>query len=100
MVNVVFTEMKKLLGGFYVGDYIPWLAWVHRVSGVDVAVDKRNKVLDKFMNEVLEEHEYSLSLIPKMAVMMMIKRTLWMFLYEIIFERASSKLASKIFTSR
>lgn len=47
----------KLLGGFYVGDYIPWLAWVHRVSGVDVAVDRLNKVFDKFLNEVLQEHD-------------------------------------------
>ncbi|XP_015882500.2 cytochrome P450 736A117 [Ziziphus jujuba] len=56
MVNKVLSQLKKLLGGFYVGDYIPWLAWIHCLSGVDAQVEKLNDEFNKFLDGVVEEH--------------------------------------------
>lgn len=46
----------KLLGGFYVRDFIPCLAWVNCVNGVDAAVKRVAEEFDKFLDGVVEEH--------------------------------------------
>ncbi|KAH7528352.1 hypothetical protein FEM48_Zijuj05G0063500 [Ziziphus jujuba var. spinosa] len=53
----LISELMKLLGGFYIGDCIPWLAWIHRVNGLDKEVDKVAQEFDKFLDGVVEEHE-------------------------------------------
>ena len=52
----LLLELMKLLGGFYVGDFIPWLSWVNRVNGVDAAVKRVAEEFDKFLDGVVEEH--------------------------------------------
>ncbi|KAL3512755.1 hypothetical protein ACH5RR_025472, partial [Cinchona calisaya] len=32
-IKEIFQEFTMLLGGFYVGDYIPWLAWINHING-------------------------------------------------------------------
>ena len=49
----VFVE---LMGVFDVGDYIPWLAWVNRFNGLDLKVEKFVKLIDEFLEGVIEEH--------------------------------------------
>ncbi|XP_002511297.2 cytochrome P450 736A117 [Ricinus communis] len=55
-------EFLSLLGGFDVGDYIPWLEWVNRVNGLYGKVEKVAKELDNFLEKVVEEHIASGSL--------------------------------------
>ncbi|XP_031250777.1 cytochrome P450 71A26-like isoform X1 [Pistacia vera] len=49
-------ELTELLGGFNVGDFIPWLSWVNLFNGVDAKVEKVAKEFDEFLDEVVEEH--------------------------------------------
>ncbi|XVF54583.1 hypothetical protein PTKIN_Ptkin05aG0192900 [Pterospermum kingtungense] len=53
----LLNETVELFGGFYVGDYIPWLAWVNRVSGLESKMEKVAKALDTFLEGVVEEHK-------------------------------------------
>ncbi|KAF3437755.1 hypothetical protein FNV43_RR20511 [Rhamnella rubrinervis] len=52
----LISELMELLGGFHVGDYIPWLGWVHYVNGLDAQVDKVAIEFDRFLDGVVEEH--------------------------------------------
>lgn len=54
--KAILMEFVELLGALSFGDYIPWLAWVDRVSGLDERLDKVAKELDGFLDEVVEEH--------------------------------------------
>ncbi|KAL6319684.1 hypothetical protein AAG906_026746 [Vitis piasezkii] len=49
-------EFVELLGGFNVGDYIPWLAWVEHVNGWSAKVERVAKEFDEFLDGVVEEH--------------------------------------------
>lgn len=55
-VKALLLEFVELLGGFDVGDLIPWLGWVNRVSGLDAKVDKISKEFDRFLDRVVDEH--------------------------------------------
>ncbi len=50
-------EFVELLGVINVGDFIPWLAWVNRVNGLDGRAEKLAKHLDDFLEGVIEEHK-------------------------------------------
>ncbi|XP_019167185.1 PREDICTED: cytochrome P450 71A3-like [Ipomoea nil] len=54
--KLLLGEFLELLGTFDVGEYIPWLAWVNRVNGIDRRVEKAAKELDEFIDGVVEEH--------------------------------------------
>lgn len=49
-------EFMRLLGGFYMADFIPWLAWVDRINGSDAKVKKIAEEFDKFLDVVVDEH--------------------------------------------
>ena len=49
-------EFTELLGGFNVGDYIPKLSWLSRISGLEARMDKVAKEFDEFLEEVVQEH--------------------------------------------
>ncbi|XP_074294664.1 cytochrome P450 736A117-like [Silene latifolia] len=52
----VLSELMELLGVFKVGDFIPRLSWVDRVSGLDSRMDKVAKKFDVVLEEILKEH--------------------------------------------
>ncbi|XP_062025902.1 cytochrome P450 736A117-like [Rosa rugosa] len=49
-------EFIELLGGIYIGDYIPWLAWLTRVNGLDSKLDKVAKQFDDLLDRVIQDH--------------------------------------------
>ncbi|KAM7272033.1 hypothetical protein ACFE04_031247 [Oxalis oulophora] len=49
-------EFGELLSAFHVGNFIPWLAWVGRLNGIDARMDRVAKELDDFIDLVVEEH--------------------------------------------
>ncbi|XP_075662715.1 cytochrome P450 736A117-like [Castanea sativa] len=49
-------EMMELLGVNNMGDYIPWLAWVNRINGLDAKAERVAKQFDDFLEGVIEEH--------------------------------------------
>ncbi|KAM5571755.1 hypothetical protein ABKV19_012039 [Rosa sericea] len=49
-------EHTELLGSLDIGDYIPWLGWWSRVTGLDAKLDKVAARFDEFLNRVVQEH--------------------------------------------
>nr|P37117.1 RecName: Full=Cytochrome P450 71A4; AltName: Full=CYPLXXIA4; AltName: Full=Cytochrome P-450EG2 [Solanum melongena]CAA50312.1 P450 hydroxylase [Solanum melongena] len=52
----ILEQFLQLLDTFNVGDYIPWLKWVNKITGLDTKVEKIAKKLDTFLDSVIEEH--------------------------------------------
>ncbi|XP_059444622.1 cytochrome P450 736A117-like [Corylus avellana] len=52
----LLCEFAELLGAPSVGDYIPWLAWVSRINGLDARAEKVANQFDDFLEGVIEEH--------------------------------------------
>ncbi|CAH1441487.1 unnamed protein product [Lactuca virosa] len=52
----IMDRFLHLLGGFHVGSYIPWLAWIDRLSGLEKKAHKVVKEFDDFLERVVEEH--------------------------------------------
>ncbi|PRQ17177.1 putative cytochrome P450 [Rosa chinensis] len=49
-------EFQELLGRINVGDFIPWLAWLNRVNGLEAKLDKVATRFDDFLERVIQEH--------------------------------------------
>ncbi|XP_059306738.1 cytochrome P450 71A4-like [Lycium ferocissimum] len=54
--QAILAEFVELVGRFNVGDYIPWLKWINKITGLDTKVEKVAKKLDTFLESVIEEH--------------------------------------------
>ncbi|MFS7910911.1 putative cytochrome P450 [Helianthus anomalus] len=54
--NDLLVRFTYLLGSFSVGNYIPWLSWVDRLSGLVARTKKVALEFDEFLEGVLEEH--------------------------------------------
>lgn len=46
----------ELLGAFPVGDYIPGLAWIDKVRGLDRKMKEVSKTFVEFLERVVQEH--------------------------------------------
>ncbi|XP_073145718.1 cytochrome P450 71A8-like [Henckelia pumila] len=53
---MLLKELLHLLGSVRIGEFIPYLAWIDRVSGFDAKVDRLAKEFDDFLEMVVEEH--------------------------------------------
>lgn len=53
--NKFLGELMKIVGGFDLGEVIPWLAWVSRVSGKDSRVERVAKEMDRILEDVIQE---------------------------------------------
>ncbi|PWA65899.1 cytochrome P450 71A4 [Artemisia annua] len=54
--NDLLVRFTYLLGSYSVGNYIPWLSWVDRLSGLESRTKKVAEEFDEFLERVLEEH--------------------------------------------
>ncbi|KAG8378741.1 hypothetical protein BUALT_Bualt07G0016700 [Buddleja alternifolia] len=54
---MIIKEVMELLGSLSIGEFIPWLSWINRVNGFDDRVDKVARILDDFLEKVIQEHE-------------------------------------------
>lgn len=54
--NDLLTRFTYLLGVFSIGNYIPWLSWVDRMSGLEARTRKVAEEFDEFLDGILEEH--------------------------------------------
>ncbi|KAL6177534.1 hypothetical protein ACLB2K_049060 [Fragaria x ananassa] len=59
--KTLLGDFTELLGGFSVGDFIPWLSWVNHFTGVDARVERVAKEFDEFLDTIVEEHMVNLS---------------------------------------
>ncbi|KAL0341615.1 UNVERIFIED_CONTAM: cytochrome [Sesamum calycinum] len=52
----ILAEAQHLMGEFNVADYFPWMGWVNKFNGVDRRLEKNFRDLDRFFDQVIEEH--------------------------------------------
>ncbi|KAG8369396.1 hypothetical protein BUALT_Bualt14G0006800 [Buddleja alternifolia] len=53
----VLERLGVLLGGFNVGEFIPWLVWIKYVDGLNGKVRRVAKEIDEFLEFVVKEHK-------------------------------------------
>ncbi|KAH6772011.1 hypothetical protein C2S51_010415 [Perilla frutescens var. frutescens] len=51
----ILEEFMALLGAICIGDFIPWLSWIDRVSGFDKKLDRVTKAMDDFLENLVQE---------------------------------------------
>ncbi|XP_021742026.1 cytochrome P450 71A1-like [Chenopodium quinoa] len=54
-------EGMKLLGTFFLGDFVPCLSLIDRVKGLEGRLEKVAQELDAFVHKVIKEHQFHLS---------------------------------------
>ncbi|PVH35464.1 hypothetical protein PAHAL_7G191600 [Panicum hallii] len=54
--GAVLDEMQKLLGAFFVADYMPWLGWVDALRGLRRRLKRNFHELDAFYEKVIDDH--------------------------------------------
>nr|AWA44852.1 hypothetical protein SS52A01_000012 [Saccharum spontaneum] len=52
----VLDETQKLLGGFFVADYMPWLGWLDALRGLRRRLERNFHELDAFYEKVIDDH--------------------------------------------
>ncbi|XP_073157760.1 5-OH-xanthotoxin synthase-like [Henckelia pumila] len=52
----LLVENEAMLGGFFVSDYLPWLSWVDKLSGMLSRLDKTFEEMDEFSQALIDKH--------------------------------------------
>ncbi|KAM0913588.1 hypothetical protein ACQ4PT_012029 [Festuca glaucescens] len=55
-LSEVFADLEELLGTVTVGQFVPWLAWVDTLMGIDAKAARTSKVLDELLERVIADH--------------------------------------------
>ncbi|XAR50258.1 Psoralen synthase [Bertholletia excelsa] len=55
----LLREMLDILAAADIGDFLPWLGWVNRLSGFDAKVTRIAKGLDEFLEGVIKDRMYT-----------------------------------------
>lgn len=54
--GTVLDETQKLLGTFFVADYMPWLGWLDALRGLRGRLERNFHELDSFYEKVIDSH--------------------------------------------
>ncbi|XXG40496.1 hypothetical protein AAC387_Pa01g1199 [Persea americana] len=54
----LMREHSELLGSFFVGDFVPSLAWIGRLSGLVERAEKNSREWDDLLEGIVKDHEY------------------------------------------
>ncbi|KAL1810371.1 hypothetical protein ACET3Z_027361 [Daucus carota] len=54
--ELFLTLNNDISCAFSFRDFIPWLGWVDRITGLDARLDRVSKQLDEFLQNVVQEH--------------------------------------------
>ena len=52
----LLNETQAIFLAFFISDYIPFMGWIDKFTGLLARVEKTFKALDEFFQEVIEEH--------------------------------------------
>uniref|UniRef100_A0ACD5VEJ0 Uncharacterized protein n=1 Tax=Avena sativa TaxID=4498 RepID=A0ACD5VEJ0_AVESA len=55
-LSEVFADFEELLGTVTVGQFVPWLAWVDTLMGLDAKAARTSKVMDEMLERVIADH--------------------------------------------
>ncbi|KAK9726670.1 hypothetical protein RND81_05G229600 [Saponaria officinalis] len=60
IAGIDFKELmekhEELLGGVYVGEFIPWLSWINYVNGVENEIKKVTKDMNTCLEAITQQH--------------------------------------------
>ncbi|KAI5391571.1 cytochrome P450 83B1 [Lathyrus oleraceus] len=49
-------EFEAMMSSFFVSDYIPFMGWIDKVTGLRARLERNFKEMDEFYQEVIDEH--------------------------------------------
>ncbi|RDX71056.1 Cytochrome P450 83B1, partial [Mucuna pruriens] len=52
----LFKESEAMMGTLFISDYIPFLGWIDTLRGLHARLERNFKELDKFYQQVIDEH--------------------------------------------
>ncbi|CAO2205070.1 unnamed protein product [Urochloa humidicola] len=52
----LFADFEELLGTVTMGDFVPWLAWVDTLMGLDARAARTSKQMDALLERVIADH--------------------------------------------
>lgn len=52
----LLNELQVLMGTFFISDFIPFTGWIDKLKGLHARLERNFKELDKFYQEVIDEH--------------------------------------------
>jgi hypothetical protein len=52
----VFADFEELLGTATFGEFVPWLAWVDTLMGLDAKAARMSKIMDGLLERVIADH--------------------------------------------
>uniref|UniRef100_I1NLI1 Cytochrome P450 n=2 Tax=Oryza glaberrima TaxID=4538 RepID=I1NLI1_ORYGL len=52
----LFADFEGLLGTMTVGEFVPWLAWVDKLTGLDAKVARTSAAMDGLLERVIADH--------------------------------------------
>ncbi|XP_066400786.1 cytochrome P450 71A1-like isoform X9 [Miscanthus floridulus] len=52
----LFADFEGLLGTVTMGDFVPWLAWVDALMGLDAKATRTSAEMDAFLERVISDH--------------------------------------------
>ncbi|CAO2173995.1 unnamed protein product [Urochloa humidicola] len=52
----LFADFEGLLGTVTIGDYVPWLAWVDKLMGLDARAARTSAQMDALLERVIADH--------------------------------------------
>ncbi|XP_021859309.2 cytochrome P450 736A117 [Spinacia oleracea] len=55
------SEAMKLLGTFFLGDFVPGLSWIDRLTGLEGRLEKVAQQLDSFLEKAIHEEQIHLN---------------------------------------
>uniref|UniRef100_A0A7N0UZD0 Cytochrome P450 n=1 Tax=Kalanchoe fedtschenkoi TaxID=63787 RepID=A0A7N0UZD0_KALFE len=54
--DLLMEEFSTLIGAFDVGDFIPWLGWLHNFNGRNSRIKRVSRQFDRLFERVIEDH--------------------------------------------
>ncbi|XP_020204968.1 cytochrome P450 83B1 [Cajanus cajan] len=52
----LFNECQAMMGIFFFSDFVPFLGWIDKLTGLHARLERNFKELDTFYQEVIDEH--------------------------------------------
>ena len=52
----LFADFEELLGTVTIGDFVPWLAWVDALMGLDAKAARTSAQMDALLERVIADH--------------------------------------------
>nr|CAB3475672.1 unnamed protein product [Digitaria exilis] len=52
----LFADFEELLGTVTIGDFVPWLAWIDKLTGLDAKAARTSAQMDALLERIISDH--------------------------------------------